>query len=97
VPFLIESKSSGRGGARERHMSAIERRLRISESNTFFKEEHKGQNVTLDKERVDLAFWNTIRAASPVLVGDRNAARTALKAWASFRRVAISWAANHAF
>jgi hypothetical protein len=43
VPFLIASKSSGSGGARERHMSAIERRLRISELNTFFKEEQRSE------------------------------------------------------
>lgn len=36
-------------------------------------------------------FWNTMRAASSVVVGDRSAERTALKACASFRRVAISW------
>ena len=43
MPFLIASKSSGSGGARERHMSAIERRLRISELNTFFKEEQRSE------------------------------------------------------
>jgi hypothetical protein len=43
VPFLIASKSSGSGGARERHMSAIERRLRISELNTFVKEEQRSE------------------------------------------------------
>ena len=36
-------------------------------------------------------FWNTMRAASSVVVGDRSAERTVLKACASFRRVAISW------
>jgi hypothetical protein len=36
--------------------------------------------VTEQTERVVLTFWNTIRAASLVVVGDRNAARTALKA-----------------
>jgi hypothetical protein len=35
LSFLIASKSSGTGGARERHMSAIDRRFRISELNTL--------------------------------------------------------------
>src|SRR5882762_2334284 len=47
---------------------------------------------SLDKRKVIRTFWNTIRAASSVVAGVRSAARTALKACASLRRVAISWA-----
>ena len=44
-----------------------------------------------------LTFWNTIFAASVLSFedDDRRATRTALNAWASLRRVAISCAAGH--
>jgi hypothetical protein len=40
LSFLMASKSSGTGGARERHMSAIERRFKISELNTLLNTGH---------------------------------------------------------
>lgn len=89
----MASKSRGKGGARDRHMSDIDRRLRISTLNTFVERNVKQTDISeIGCVKVVHTFWNTIRAASPVVAADRSAARTVLKAWASLRRVAISWA-----
>lgn len=85
----MPSKSKGVGFARERHMSAIESRLLISEKKTYAGVSGLGYI----KHGLPFTFSNTILAASLFSVlGERSAVRTFLKACASLRRVAISWA-----